>query len=82
MDIKEPKYKSPDMQMAKLVLDRKSKVLYSFIKIILPRREDIKGFYPEASKWMLPVNYLRFIFWRLTKSDFSRNKKDDCSNQL
>ena len=74
MNIEEPKYKSPDMQIAKLVLDRKSKVLYSFLKIFFPRSEDIKAFYPETSKRMLPVNYLRFILWRLTKLDILLNK--------
>jgi hypothetical protein len=56
-----------DMAMAKLVLDKKSKVFYSFVKVFFPRPQDIRAFYPETGNWMLPVNYLRFIFWRVTK---------------
>jgi hypothetical protein len=56
-----------DMEMSKLVLDKKSKVLYSFVKILFPRPQDIRAFYPETGNWMLPFNYLRFICWRITK---------------
>lgn len=56
-----------DMQMAKLVIDKKSKVFYSFFKVFFPRPQDVRAFYPGAGSWMLPVNYLRFIFWRVTK---------------
>jgi hypothetical protein len=56
-----------DMEMSKLVLDKKSKVLYSFVKIFFPRPQDIRAFYPETGSWMLPINYLRFICWRVTK---------------
>jgi hypothetical protein len=56
-----------DMEMSKLVLDKKSKVLYSFVKILFPRPHDIMAFYPETENWMLPFNYLRFICWRITK---------------
>ena len=56
-----------DMEMSKLVLDKKSKVLYSFVKILFPRPHDIMAFYPETGNWMLPFNYLRFICWRITK---------------
>jgi len=69
MDI-EKEYESDntmDMEMAKLVLDKKSKVLYSFVKIIFPRSQDIRGLYPGTSKLTLPLNYLRFICWRVTK---------------
>jgi hypothetical protein len=57
-----------DMAMAKLALDKKSKVFYSFVKVFFPRPRDIRAFYPETGNWMLPVNYLRFICWRVTKS--------------
>jgi len=56
-----------DMEMAKLVLDKKSNVLYSFVKIFFPRPQDIRAFYPETVNWMLPINYLRFICWRVTR---------------
>jgi hypothetical protein len=57
-----------DMQMSKLVIDQKSKVFYSFVKIFFPRPQDIRALYPETANWMLPVNYLRFFCWRVTKS--------------
>jgi hypothetical protein len=69
MDI-EKEYESDnamDMEMAKLVLDKKSKVLYSFVKILFPRPQDIRGLYLGTSKLTLPLNYLRFICWRVTK---------------
>lgn len=68
MDIENKKRKALDMQMAKFVLDKKSKVLYSFVKIFFPRPQDIKALYPEAGNWMLPFNYLRFISRRLKQS--------------
>lgn len=64
----EKKYKTSgalDMQMSKFVLDKKSKILYSFIKILFPRPQDIRGLYPGTSKLTLPLNYLRFICWRV-----------------
>ena len=54
-----------DMQMSKLVLDKKANVLYSFTKIFFPKPQEIESLYPATGKWMLPVNYLRFIWWRV-----------------
>lgn len=54
-----------DKIMAKFVLDSWSKVLYSFTKILFPRPTDIRGLYPASRNAMLPVNYLRFICWRV-----------------
>ena len=68
MDIEKKTNKAPDMEIAKLVLDKKSKILYSFVKIFFPRPQDIKALYPNTGAWMLPINYLRFFFWRVTKS--------------
>lgn len=56
-----------DMQMSKLVLDKKTNVLYSFAKIFFPKPQEIEAFYPGTGKWMLPVNYMRFIFWRVKR---------------
>lgn len=56
-----------DKMIARLSLDDVLRIILSFVKILLPRPQDIAAFYPETSKWMLPVNYLRFILWRLTK---------------
>lgn len=67
INIEQPSYQSTDMQVAKLTLDKKSNIIYAFVKIFFPRPYEIKAFYPEAKKWMLPLNYLRFFFWRVTK---------------
>ncbi len=56
-----------DMQMVKLALDKKSKIVYSFVKIFFPLPQEIRAFYPGTANWMLPINYLRFICWRVTK---------------
>ena len=63
-----------DMEMSKLVLDKKSKVMYSFVKILFPRPQDIRGFYPGTSKLTLPLNYLRFICWRVKQSTGFKKK--------
>ncbi len=63
-----------DMEMSKLVLDKKSKILYSFVKIFFPRPQDIRGFYPDTSKLTLPLNYLRFICWRVKQSTCFKKK--------
>ena len=76
MDI-EKKYNMDDvvdLEMAKLVLDKKSKVIYSFVKVFFPRPQDIKAFYPETGNWMLPVNYLRFICWRIKQATGFKKK--------
>jgi len=56
-----------DMQMSKLVLDKKTNVLYSFVKIFFPKPREMEALYPGTGKWMLPVNYLRFIWWRVKR---------------
>lgn len=67
---------SLDMEMSKLVLDKKSKVLYSFVKILFPRPQDIRAFYPETGNWMMPFNYLRFICWRIKQSSGLKKNND------
>jgi hypothetical protein len=54
-----------DMQVSKLALDKKANVLYSFTKIFFPKPQEVEALYPTTRKWMLPVNYLRFIWWRV-----------------
>lgn len=73
MDVKRTRGRILEMEMAKLCLDRTSRILYSFLKVFFPRPQDIRAFYPEAKNWMLPLNYLRFFFWRLTKLNFFAN---------
>jgi hypothetical protein len=53
------------MQVSKLALDKKANVLYSFTKIFFPKPQEVEALYPTTRKWMLPVNYLRFIWWRV-----------------
>ncbi|MGB5218761.1 MAG: nucleotidyltransferase family protein [Smithella sp.] len=58
-----------DMQVSKLALDKKTNVLYAFAKIFFPKPQEIEAFYPGTGKWMLPVNYLRFILWRVKRGE-------------
>lgn len=67
MDIEKKEENFMDMEIAKLCLDEKSRMIYSFLKVFFPRPQDIRAFYSQAGNWMLPLNYLRFFFWRLTK---------------
>ena len=67
MDIgKDLKFSSAgDIIMARFVLDTWSKILYSFTKSFFPRPQEIKELYPASRNCMLPINYLRFISWRV-----------------
>jgi len=65
MDLERNEPGTLDMQMSKLVLDKRANVFYSFMKIFFPKPREVKALYPETGKWMLPVNYIRFIVWRV-----------------
>jgi len=54
-----------DLIFFRLVLDRRSAILFSFLKTILPFPHAIKELYEDKRNWRLPLNYLRFIRWRL-----------------
>lgn len=51
--------------MMRLALDRASTVWYSFQKSILPSPHTVRTLYGDPRAWMLPLNYCRFILWRL-----------------
>lgn len=54
-----------DKLMARLALDNLSTTLLSYFKTLFPVPEAIKELYGNKSNWTLPLNYLRFIKWRV-----------------
>lgn len=54
-----------DKFVARFSLDRRSTIFLSFIKTVFPVPEAIKGLYNDSRNWMLPLNYARFIKWRM-----------------
>jgi hypothetical protein len=55
-----------DKLVARLALDDFSTIVFSFVKALFPVREAIKALYDDKRNWTLPLNYLKFIKWRLT----------------
>ena len=49
----------------RFALDRWTTICLSFIRVLIPLPEAIKAFYGDDRNWMLPLNYMRFIFWRM-----------------
>ena len=56
-----------DKLVARLALDNSSTMIFSFVKTLFPVREAIKTLYDDRRNWTLPLNYLKFIKWRLTE---------------
>ena len=54
-----------DKFMCRLALDRWNTILQSFTKTFFPSSDAIKALYGNCRNWLLPVNYLRFIIWRI-----------------
>lgn len=54
-----------DKFMARLLLDRWSTILESFLKTLFPSPRTIKVLYDDNRNWTLPVNYLRFLNWKV-----------------
>jgi hypothetical protein len=54
-----------DKVIARFALDRRSTMIFSFLKILLPFPEAIKGLYNDKRNWTLPINYMRFMTWRM-----------------
>ena len=69
MDIKKKyQFQNPaDKFMVRLTLDRWNTILYSFSKTFFPPPGAIKDLYGDCRNWTLPVNYVRFIAWRIGK---------------
>jgi hypothetical protein len=63
---KEYKFQDPrDKFMTRFALDKKRKILKSFVKTLFPLPGDLKQLYRDERTWMLPLHYSRFIAWRL-----------------
>jgi hypothetical protein len=54
-----------DMLMARFALDKGTIVLLSFIKTLFPMAQAIKALYRDERNWSLPLNYVKFISWRI-----------------
>jgi len=63
---KEHAFQDPrDKLVSRLALDGAGTICHSFLKSLLPMPEDIRQLYADRRRWMLPLNYSRFIAWRL-----------------
>ena len=56
-----------DIIVFRFALDRWSTITFSFFKSIFPFPEAIKELYSDRRNWSLPMNYMRFIKWRLAE---------------
>lgn len=54
-----------DKLVARFALDRWSTTALSYFKTLFPVPDAIKGLYNDKRNWTLPVNYLKFIRWRM-----------------
>jgi hypothetical protein len=67
MDIDKEKARNryKDKLIARFTLDRRSDILLSFPKTLFPVPEAIRELYGDGRNWTLPLNYLKFITWRV-----------------
>jgi hypothetical protein len=67
MDINKDKARNiyKDKLIARFVLDSRSDILLSFPKTLFPVPEAIRELYRDGRNWTLPLNYLKFITWRV-----------------
>jgi hypothetical protein len=54
-----------DKLIARFALDSRSDILLSFPKTLFPVPEAIRELYQDGRNWTLPLNYLKFITWRV-----------------
>ncbi len=54
-----------DKLIARLALDNRGTIIRSFGKTLFPEPRAIKELYGDNRNWTLPINYSRFIAWRL-----------------
>jgi hypothetical protein len=54
-----------DQMIARFALDRWPQILFSFYKALIPFPQAIKELYEDDRNWTLPMNYLRFMKWRI-----------------
>ena len=67
MDIHEEKAENiyQDKLIARFILDRWYDILLSFPRTLFPVPEAITELYRDGRNWTLPLNYLKFITWRV-----------------
>jgi hypothetical protein len=67
MDIHKDKAQNiyKDKLIARFALDSRSDILLSFPKTLFPVPEAIRELYRDGRNWTLPLNYLKFITWRV-----------------
>jgi len=54
-----------DKLLARLALDKRSTIIFSYFKTLFPVPEAIKELYKDQRNAMLPFNYAKFIHWRV-----------------
>jgi hypothetical protein len=54
-----------DKLVARFALDHISTIFWSFMKMLFPLPGVINELYEDRRKWMLPINYMKFIKWRV-----------------
>jgi hypothetical protein len=54
-----------DKLLARLALDKWSTVIFSYFKTLFPAPEAIKELYKDRRNFTLPLNYLKFMNWRV-----------------
>jgi len=65
-----------DKFAARFSLDKRSEMMLSFPRTIFPVPDAIRGLYRDRRNWTLPLNYMRFIAWRMKDwTGLGRNDK-------
>lgn len=54
-----------DKLVARFALDGWRRILRSFMLVLLPPPEAIRALYGDHRTWTLPLNYLRYLTWRI-----------------
>lgn len=59
------KQQNKDSLIIRFALDRWPVIIFSFLKTLLPFPGAIKELYNDRRNWFLPLNYLKFLVWRI-----------------
>jgi hypothetical protein len=59
------KQQNKDNLIIRFALDRWPVIIFSFLKTLLPFPGAIKELYNDRRNWFLPLNYLKFLAWRM-----------------
>lgn len=54
-----------DKLIIRFSLDRWPLIIFSFFKTLFPFPDAIKALYNDRRNWFLPLNYLKFLAWRM-----------------